>query len=355
MNDHIYVALARRLDELPQGYPPTQSGVELKILKKIFTPEEAQMTLNMMPIPETAEAVAERLGRPVEEMRQVLDQMAANGQIGSFKIAGRQVYKMIPFVVGIYEFQRDRLDRELAELFEEYMPVLVGSVGGHKPHLARVIPVNVSVKAALKIHAYEDARRIVEKSKSFRVQYCICRREQALLGNPCKHSTHNCLQVSKEEGAWDYFKLDGDVITKERALEILRETEGEGLVHSSYNVADGTSFICNCCSCCCGIMRGLKEHQAPYMLAHSRFVAKIDAGACAACGVCRDERCPVDAIVPEDDGYRVLEKRCIGCGVCTLTCPSDAIQLVPRPESERAMIADNLVHWEKERFAARRL
>ena len=209
MNEDIYGALARRLDELPQGFPSTESGVELRILKKIFSPGEAGMALNMKPSPETAEDVAKRLGRPMEEMRETLDQMARNGQIGSFTVSGRQMYKMIPFVVGIYEFQRDRLDKELAELFEEYMPLLVGKVGGHKPHLIRVIPVNVAVKSELEVHAYEDARRIVENGKSFRVQYCICRREQALLGNPCKHSTHNCLQVSKEEGAWDYFKLDG--------------------------------------------------------------------------------------------------------------------------------------------------
>ena len=116
MNEDIYGALARRLDELPQGFPSTESGVELRILKKIFSPGEAGMALNMKPSPETAEDVAKRLGRPMEEMRETLDQMARNGQIGSFTVSGRQMYKMIPFVVGIYEFQRDRLDKELAEL-----------------------------------------------------------------------------------------------------------------------------------------------------------------------------------------------------------------------------------------------
>jgi hypothetical protein len=49
----VYERLAKKLDSLPNGYPATESGVELKLLKKIFTPEEAEMTMNMRPMPET--------------------------------------------------------------------------------------------------------------------------------------------------------------------------------------------------------------------------------------------------------------------------------------------------------------
>jgi Na+-translocating ferredoxin:NAD+ oxidoreductase subunit B len=37
MTDPIYVQLAGALDRLPNGYPRTESGVELRILEKIFS------------------------------------------------------------------------------------------------------------------------------------------------------------------------------------------------------------------------------------------------------------------------------------------------------------------------------
>ena len=44
-----------------------------------------------------------------------------------------ETYGLAPFVVGIWEFQLNHLDRELAELFEEYAPTLLGTLGGVEP------------------------------------------------------------------------------------------------------------------------------------------------------------------------------------------------------------------------------
>jgi len=351
----VYERLATRLDQLPQGFPATESGVELEILRKIFEPEEAEMALQVSPLPETAEAISKRLGRPFPQTRAILDDMARKGHIGSFKMGGQQVYRLVPFVVGIYEFQRrERLTKELAELFEEYAPVLSRKIGGYKPHLTRVIPINMKVKADLSVLQHEDIGQIIAKAKSFRVQDCICRREQGLLGNHCKHTLKSCLQYSMEDGAFDYFKLDGDIITKEEALKIIDQAEKEGLVHTTYNVKEAIGgFLCSCCSCCCGLLRGLKEFHSPYTLAKSSYLAAINRESCLVCGLCKDERCPMDAIIEEDDGYRVLENRCIGCGVCVITCPSESITLVQRPELQRDEIAEDLIDWGKRRLIDR--
>ncbi|RPJ52420.1 MAG: 4Fe-4S ferredoxin, partial [Acidobacteria bacterium] len=121
----IYKRLAKKLDRLPHGFPATKSGVDLRILRKIFSPEDAEFALKLKPLPETADHIAHRLHRPVELVQAILDQMASNGQIGSFKLKGKQQYALMPFVVGIYEFQLNRLDKELADLVEEYMPSLM--------------------------------------------------------------------------------------------------------------------------------------------------------------------------------------------------------------------------------------
>jgi electron transport complex protein RnfB len=348
----VYKDLAQKLDGLPQGYPTTESGIELKILQKIYSPEEAEMALKIRPIPETAEVIAQRLGKPAPEMEAILDDMVGKGQIGSFKHLGQQMYMFFPFVIGVYEFQLDRMDKELTEMFEEYAPRLLREFGGHAPAAARVVPISKDVGADLLVHRHDDVRGMIEEAKSFKVLDCICRKEQALEGHPCKHTVEVCLAFSNEEEAFEKDPL-GRVISQAEAFAVLDKAEEEGLVHCTYNVQSGQSFVCNCCPCCCGILRGVKEYKAPYILAKSNFVALIDQDNCVQCGVCADERCPMEAIVEEDGDYKVIPERCIGCGACISTCTTAAIQLVRRPDSEQDTPPADLVDWTMKRAANR--
>ena len=348
----VYKRLAERLDELPNGFPATESGVELKILQNIFTPEEAEMALKIRPMPETVEAIAERLDKPVDEMQKILDNMVEKGQIGSFKMFGQQMYMLFPFVIGIYEFQINRLNKEMTELFEEYAPLLVKKVGDYAPAVARVVPVSTEIKQDLHVHRYEDMAALLQEAKSFQVQDCICRKEQLLEGKKCEHTFEICLSFSTEENAFDRYP-SGRSVSKEEAIQIMKKAEEEGLVHCTYNVEEGQVFVCNCCSCCCGILRGVKSYNAPYILAKSNFVAVIDQDSCAACGVCADERCPMDAISEEDGSYSVIAQRCIGCGVCAPTCPTESITLERRPEAEQDQPPANLMDWNMQRAQSR--
>jgi Pyruvate/2-oxoacid:ferredoxin oxidoreductase delta subunit len=346
--------LARKLDSLPAGFPKTTTGVELRILRAIFSPEDAAMALRLKPFPETAETIARRLKRPVEEMRGVLDAMADCGQIGSFWLRGRHVYAVVPFVVGIYEFQLDRLTPELAGLFEEYVPTLLKTVGGPGPALARVIPVNAKIEARAQTLPYEDLRQLLEKGRTFRIAQCICRKERALEGHPCSHTQETCLSFSREENALENVPSWGRPITREEAFELVKGFEEEGLVHCTYNTRDDPFFVCNCCSCCCGFLRGVKEFGAPNMLVHASVVSRIDAETCIVCGQCAPPRCPMDAIAETGGSYLVDSERCIGCGVCLTACPADAITLQPRPAGEVTEPPRTVVHWNLDRVTARR-
>ena len=77
----IYERLRERLDMFPQGFPKTKSGVELKILKELFSPEEAEIMLALRPTPELVAAVAERMGRGESEMADLLYRMSKKGLI----------------------------------------------------------------------------------------------------------------------------------------------------------------------------------------------------------------------------------------------------------------------------------
>ena len=344
--DDVYRRLAKRLNEMPNGYPETKSGVELMILQKIFSPEDAKTALLLSPLPETAEAVAKRLEKPVSEMREKLDDMAKRGQIGSFTLFGQQMYMQIPFVPGIYDFQLYRMDREFVDLYDEYEPVLLVAMGSHRPAAARVVPINDDIEVMSRVRIYEDVRRIVEKSNSFLLVDCICRKERAMLGHGCDHTIKACLYVAIEKNAYDYFSIGGEAISREKALDILKSSEEEGLVHMTYyNVQKGHNVICNCCTCCCHSFRGTLNYGALHMFEKSNFMARIDAESCIACGTCAEERCPVKAISENGGSYIVMEDKCIGCGLCTVTCPADSISLVDRDEAERDEPPKNLVEW----------
>lgn len=349
----IFERLARRLDEFPQGFPATPSGVELRILRRIFSPEDAELALKLKMVPETASAVARRLRRPTEETKATLDRMAERGQIYSFRMRGVQRYMLAPFVVGIWEFQLPHMDSELASMFEEYAPTLLATLGGTAPALARVVPVNRTIPARAEVLRYENVAELISRARSFRVMECICRKEQGALGHPCSHPIETCLAFSPEENAYDEFPTWGRSISREEALVILTQAEREGLVHCTYNLQRQNMFVCNCCSCCCGFMRAIREFSAPHLLLRSNYVAVIDRERCAVCGYCIDSRCPVEAMVEQDGAVHVLPERCIGCGVCTVDCPSDAVTLAERPPDEASAPPRDLVSWSFSRAAHR--
>ena len=348
----VYKRLATKLDQLPNGFPATDSGVELKILRKIFDPDEAEMALKLKPLPETAEVIAKRLGMQLMETEAILDNMAKKGQIWSEKKSGRQVYTLYPFVIGIWEFQVNRLDKELSDLYAQYLPVFGLSLGKFAPGVMRVVPINTTIEAQHQVLPYEDARQLLVSARTFQVADCICRKDAALQGRPCKHTREICLSFSSEERAFDKYPL-GRMISKQEALNLLAKAEEEGLVHQTYNTRSDHFFICNCCSCSCPVLGATKHFGLPYLMAKSNFVAAINQETCEACGTCAEERCPMNAIVEDNGAYSVKPERCIGCGVCTATCPTESITLVRKPEGERDEPPENLVDWYSKRAASR--
>ncbi len=354
MSDQVYRELAKVLDALPNGFPATESGIEIKILKKIFSPEDAELFCDLRLTFETAAKIAERTGRPLEGLEERLVAMGKKGQIFVIDMGGTRIFKMLPWVFGIYEFQLDRLDRELCELVEEYGDAFGKQFFGNGPQLMQVVPVEQEISAVHEALPFEKVSNIVERSKSFRVMECICKKEKAILGDPCERTTQVCMAFAPVPGIFEKGDWTGRVVTKEEAYEILKKAEEEALVHMTWNVQNGHYFICNCCGCCCGVLRGINEMGIPASkVVNSHYYAVIDADECVSCGVCADERCQVGAIEDGEDAFKVIVEKCIGCGLCVSTCDAGAIKMVRKDEKDLVAPPENEAKWFEERGAQR--
>jgi ferredoxin len=276
--------------------------------------------------------------------------MARAGQIAATRSEDGLVFGALPFVFGIYEYQVGVLDKELAQLFEDYYREAFGQELAIQPPIHRVIPVEESVQVGLEIRPYESAVEILDTAKAWGVLDCICRKQKALIGDPCHHPIDTCLPMSDTPGAFEHNPVIR-ALTRDEAVAVLQRAAEAGLVHSVNNAQQDVTYVCNCCTCSCGILRGIADLGIANVVARSAFVAQVDEGACVGCDLCLD-RCQFGAL-SLDGTARVDESRCVGCGVCAPACPEKALILVRRPTEDVLQPPQTEAEWRRARAEAR--
>ena len=352
MNLESYKQLAERLDALPNGFPPTDDGRELKLMAKLFTPEDAQLAALLTPSLETVEEIAARTGGDVAGLRDQLKGLSRRGLIEAGKKDGALGFKLLPFVVGIYEMQVATMDAELAQLFEDYFQQF-SQMLRVKPQVHRVIPVNETVRNSMEVRPFESASEIVNAMQSWGVQDCICRKQKALIGQACEHPIDICMVMNPRQNAFDNNPIV-HALTHDEAIRTLRRAAEAGLVHSVSNSVEGTYYICNCCTCSCGILRGMAELGIANVVASSAFVNQVDEMICNGCEDCI-KACQFKALSMDGLLAKVDSIRCTGCGVCVINCSTGALGLVRRPEEEVLKVPVTLADWGTQRIAERGL
>jgi ferredoxin len=278
--------------------------------------------------------------------------MARKGLITANRTEDGLGYGLMPFVVGIYEMQVKNLDAEMARLFENYYMTVFGQVLGVKPAYHRVIPVNETVRNDMEVQPFESAAEIVNEAKAWGVLDCICRKQKELIGDPCDHPVDVCMAFSQQPGAFDNNPVI-NAVSREESMATLQRAADAGLVHSVSNKQRDMSYICNCCTCSCGILRGIADLGVANAIAWSGFVNQVDEELCVACDLCI-EHCQFDAL-SLDGVLQVDSMRCVGCGVCVPFCPEEALSLVRRPVDEVEAIPASMDDWLNARAAARGL
>jgi ferredoxin len=311
---------------LAYSTPASESGVEIEILKQLITPEEAEIACHLSGDPEDVSTIAERAGMESEKIRPLLDAMAKKGVI--FKVFGETpLYALVPMVPGVYELQVGTLTPQMAVLWETYFEEKLGqSFLTNETPLVRVVPVNQAVTTDLNILTYEEVEKILDQASAITLTDCLCRTKKKMLGQGCDGPIKDiCIYLED----WAEFLANtgrGRRATREEAKKALMRAEEAGLVHNTTNVQEAPFFICSCCSCCCGVLRGVAEFRIPTAVARSNFYPEISEADCSGCGECVD-LCHVHALEMDGDTAALDLDQCIGCGVCVSKCPVDAITL----------------------------
>ncbi len=335
----IYEKLADHLNRLPAGFPRTPSGVEMRILRKLFSPDEAKIACALTMKPESAEEVASKLNENPDTISDLLENMAKKGLIFRVRKGDHKLYMAAQFIIGIWEYHVNDLDPELVKDVREYIPYFFQHLTKLQTPQLRVVPVPGALSAVQSIMPYEEAKRLVEEQDLIAVAPCICRKEHQMTGEGCSRPIESCLIFGL--GAQYYIDNGmGRKISVEEAIKILEEAEKDARVLQPSNSKKIVN-ICTCCGCCCQVLKNIKKLPKPAYFVVSKYLAKIDTEQCVLCGTCVD-RCQMDAITLGDE-YAILDRdRCIGCGLCVPTCPEEAITLEEKPEDMQKDIPDSL-------------
>ncbi|MFX1488909.1 MAG: ATP-binding protein [Promethearchaeota archaeon] len=294
--------------------------------------------------------LAEKTGISEKKIEEILRRPARNGTILRFG----SDYRLLPLVPGVFEMyfirRKDSEEnlRKVAEIyryiFKNRAPDLedVNNIRrGFRPLLPydaeeKLIKVNESFDVETQVLPYEVVKDMIDKNESFAVVPCQCRLIGEYTGEPCKQAPAEMGCFLTGEAAERQISYGAKRLTKEEAIEFIKETEKAGLVHNTIadTSKDTSQWICNCCSCHCGVLLPAKLYHYKGVF-QTNFTPDFDMELCTKCEICM-EKCPNEAIYhiwpsesdSSDEMMKVREELCIGCGTCAVNCPNNAIKMV---------------------------
>jgi len=382
--DHKYHLLQQRLDRNVTGAP--ESPTFTKILKLLFSPEEAELARRIPGQPTSLDVLSRKLDIPADKLDEKMTEMAQRGLVMDLEHKSQRYFTLSPVVIGFFEFTfmraRDDLPMaELARLFNEYFTqddrfdrlVFQGQTQlGRRLVNEEALPE----EAHTEILDWERASYIIQTASPIGVSLCPCRHELSHLGKACDQPQLVCLSLNYAADALIRNSI-AQPLTIDEAMRLLEKCKEAGLAQTGDNVQRKVTYICNCCGCCCGMVHAIKAYNIRNAIVSSNWIMEVDLSKCNGCGKCV-KACPTEAIeiVEERKGEKKRrwavrdETLCLGCGVCYSTCKFGGITLKPRPQRvltpetlfdritlmaiERGKLA-NLIFPERERLSHRAL
>jgi len=347
----VYEKLARHLSTLGMGYPATDTLVD--ILRENFDPVEAEVVLALPTsvIPLQPVPVGEMIGRtdlPEQRLQYVLEDLADKGLVFCGKTAtGETGYALQQMGFSFpqtffWKGENTTHSKNMAALVAKYFNRNVTREAYNSETDAyRYVPVSGTLSPGIQaVYPHHTMETVLKDVSDFAVCHCSCRMIAGLRGRACEHPTEVCIKFD-EMARYVIDRQFGRKISREEALDLIRQSEEAGLVHFVDNTKGKIKHNCNCCGCACWNVGAIKRRKIPKdIIMAVYFVRETEEAACTGCGECADI-CPVDAVIMIDDLPRVDIQWCIGCGVCVSKCQTRAAKLKLRPDKTGDLPADD--------------
>ena len=353
--DSAYRNLQKRLAQKVQGAP--DSPTLMKILSLLFSHADAELAAKLPHNFASLESLSKKLHIPKDELDAKLTDMAGRGLVFDIEKNGRRYFTLLPVVIGFFEmtFMRLRPDmpmKELAALFEEYFNEYDHHFGkaffeGRTQLLRSLVREEALPKDSFtEVLDWERASHIVSSASAFAVGICQCQHVAQHMGVACGKPQEVCLSFNYAADSMIRNNIARQ-ITKNEAMAILAKSKEAGLAQTGDNVQNRVSFICNCCGCCCHVMKGLKALEPRPAILTSNYIMEVDNAKCKGCGKCA-KACPIGAIAMEETSGNTKQKKratndalaCLGCGVCATVCKNGAAAMKSR--AQRTLVPETV-------------
>ncbi len=322
------------------GPPPSDDLLELVL--HLFTEDEADLVQHIPPMrPRTAEKVAKLSGRPVDEVRKVLDHLADTKKV-IVALGEEKRYIILPLIFGIFEFSlmyKDLSDlnswnKKLIEIFERIWDTgYIRNYVAYRPPPVRYIPAVGLSNSLTTAWPVERLEEVLDLYDTFAIGNCQCRVGTRLVGRGCDKPIENCLWM----GEIAEFALRRDFMrkaTRDEALEAKKEAEANQCVTWMLNEFGDPrgNASCSCCGCCCKALRTVNQFSAPGLICKPHFMPRLDFDKCNMCSKCVLV-CPMGAWKKIGARLYFEEMRCVGCGLCVISCKQTALELKEVPDA----------------------
>ncbi|MBI4668798.1 MAG: 4Fe-4S dicluster domain-containing protein [Elusimicrobia bacterium] len=340
-----YRLLRRRLDSFATGAP--DSPALAKILRLLYSRQDAGLAGKLSGRPTALAVLAQRLDLPADKLSGTLSGMARRGLVIDLEHNGTRYFALAPIVIGFFEFtfMRARPDTpmdELARLFDEYMETddrFARAVFRGQAQIGRALVREEALPGGgdCEVLDWERASRVVESASEIGVSLCACRHKESHLNKACNRPLKTCLSFGYSARSFIHSGF-AEPIAARGAMKILEDCKLAGMMQIGDNVQKKVAYICNCCGCCCGMIRAIRTFDIRDAVVTSNWIMEVGR-ACKGCGACL-KACPVGAIKLSEErsggglGCRAVrdETLCLGCGVCPSACKSGALSMKPREQ-----------------------